>query len=165
MNADSQIGSAIERVAPISRQIWDAKYRLKSADGAPIDRSIEDTWRRVARAPDTERNAARPVRVRDTESAAADAIRSRGTAVSTRDLLHEVTARGVDVGGKDPLATLLARLSRSPSLFYERPYGWRLKEPRQMDEATNSPLAAGFVASAPNDAVKRGEVVDDNMNT
>ena len=37
-------------VAPISQQIWDMKYRLKGADGAPIDRTIEDTWWRVARA-------------------------------------------------------------------------------------------------------------------
>ncbi|HUF85782.1 MAG TPA: adenosylcobalamin-dependent ribonucleoside-diphosphate reductase [Thermohalobaculum sp.] len=36
--------------APISEQIWDMKYRLKSPEGAPLDRSIEDTWRRVARA-------------------------------------------------------------------------------------------------------------------
>ena len=35
-------------VAPISQQIWDMKYRLKEADGAAIDKSIEDTWRRVA---------------------------------------------------------------------------------------------------------------------
>ena len=40
----------LDRIAPISRQIWDAKYRLKSADGTPIDLTIEDTWRRVARA-------------------------------------------------------------------------------------------------------------------
>ena len=39
-----------ERIAPISRQIWEDKYRLKAADGTPIDRTIEDTWRRVARA-------------------------------------------------------------------------------------------------------------------
>jgi ribonucleoside-diphosphate reductase alpha chain len=50
MNVDSMTGSAIERAAPISRQIWDAKYRLKTADGTPVDRTIEDTWRRVARA-------------------------------------------------------------------------------------------------------------------
>ena len=29
-------------VAPISQQIWDMKYRLKGADGAAIDKSIED---------------------------------------------------------------------------------------------------------------------------
>ena len=36
--------------APIAEQIWDMKYRLKQADGSPIDQSVEDTWRRIARA-------------------------------------------------------------------------------------------------------------------
>jgi ribonucleoside-diphosphate reductase alpha chain len=36
--------------APIAEQIWDMKYRLKQADGTPIDLSVEDTWRRIARA-------------------------------------------------------------------------------------------------------------------
>ena len=36
--------------APISEQIWDMKYHFKSADGSPIDQSVEDTWRRIARA-------------------------------------------------------------------------------------------------------------------
>ena len=35
--------------APIAEQIWDMKYRLKEADGTPIDASVEDSWRRVAR--------------------------------------------------------------------------------------------------------------------
>ena len=35
--------------APIAEQIWDMKYRFKQADGAPIDLSVEDTWRRIAR--------------------------------------------------------------------------------------------------------------------
>lgn len=35
--------------APISEQIWDMKYRLKEQDGSPIDRSVEDSWRRIAR--------------------------------------------------------------------------------------------------------------------
>ncbi len=34
----------------ISREIWDIKYRYRLADGTIIDRTIEDTWRRVARA-------------------------------------------------------------------------------------------------------------------
>jgi ribonucleoside-diphosphate reductase alpha chain len=38
------------QVAAISQQIWDMKYRLKAADGAPVDKTIEDTWRRIARA-------------------------------------------------------------------------------------------------------------------
>ncbi len=36
--------------APIAEQIWDMKYRLKKADGTPIDQTVEDTWRRIARA-------------------------------------------------------------------------------------------------------------------
>jgi len=35
--------------APIAEQIWDMKYRFKEADGTPIDVSVEDTWRRIAR--------------------------------------------------------------------------------------------------------------------
>ncbi|MEM6940342.1 MAG: adenosylcobalamin-dependent ribonucleoside-diphosphate reductase [Pseudomonadota bacterium] len=35
--------------APIAEQIWDMKYRFKSADGAVGDATVEDTWRRIAR--------------------------------------------------------------------------------------------------------------------
>ncbi len=36
--------------APIAEQIWDMKYRLKAADGTALDTTVEDTWRRIARA-------------------------------------------------------------------------------------------------------------------
>ncbi|OOY07620.1 MULTISPECIES: adenosylcobalamin-dependent ribonucleoside-diphosphate reductase [Thioclava] len=36
--------------APIAEQIWDMKYRLKEQDGTPIDATVEDSWRRIARA-------------------------------------------------------------------------------------------------------------------
>ncbi|MEP5760509.1 MAG: adenosylcobalamin-dependent ribonucleoside-diphosphate reductase [Litoreibacter sp.] len=35
--------------APIAEQIWDMKYRFKSADGEALDVTVEDTWRRIAR--------------------------------------------------------------------------------------------------------------------
>lgn len=35
--------------APIAEQIWDMKYRFKEADGTPIDKTVEDSWRRIAR--------------------------------------------------------------------------------------------------------------------
>ncbi len=41
---------AHERLAAISRQIWSDKYRFKDASGAPVDQTIEDTWRRIAAA-------------------------------------------------------------------------------------------------------------------
>ena len=36
--------------AAIAEQIWDMKYRLKTADGTPIDGTVEDSWHRIARA-------------------------------------------------------------------------------------------------------------------
>jgi ribonucleoside-diphosphate reductase alpha chain len=47
---------------PASLDIWDKKYRLKAKNGAPVDQSIDDTYRRVAKAlseaePDAERQA------------------------------------------------------------------------------------------------------------
>jgi ribonucleoside-diphosphate reductase alpha chain len=36
--------------APIAEQIWDMKYRLKAQDGTPVDGTVVDTWRRIARA-------------------------------------------------------------------------------------------------------------------
>ena len=35
---------------PIAHTIWVLKYRLKAADGSPVDGTIETSWRRVARA-------------------------------------------------------------------------------------------------------------------
>ena len=57
---DVQLAEAgiADGIAVISRQIWDAKYRLKTLDGTPADRTIEYSWRRVARAlaePETDR--------------------------------------------------------------------------------------------------------------
>ncbi|MGE0626685.1 MAG: adenosylcobalamin-dependent ribonucleoside-diphosphate reductase [Hyphomicrobiaceae bacterium] len=36
--------------AEIAREIWDQKYRLKAADGTPLEASMDETWWRVARA-------------------------------------------------------------------------------------------------------------------
>lgn len=35
---------------PIAEQIWDMKYRMKTAAGEPIDLTVQDTWRRIAKA-------------------------------------------------------------------------------------------------------------------
>jgi ribonucleoside-diphosphate reductase alpha chain len=36
--------------APIAEQIWDMKYRLKMADGTPVDETLQDSWHRIANA-------------------------------------------------------------------------------------------------------------------
>jgi ribonucleoside-diphosphate reductase alpha chain len=33
-----------------SKRIWDMKYRLKKPDGTPVDKTVQDTWHRVAKA-------------------------------------------------------------------------------------------------------------------
>ncbi len=38
------------QIASVSQQIWDMKYRLKTPTGDPVDKTIDDTWRRVAKA-------------------------------------------------------------------------------------------------------------------
>jgi ribonucleoside-diphosphate reductase alpha chain len=48
--AKEQETSDMAVVASISQQIWDMKYRLKGPSGEPLDKTIEDTWRRVATA-------------------------------------------------------------------------------------------------------------------
>jgi ribonucleoside-diphosphate reductase alpha chain len=35
--------------APIAEQIWDMKYRFKAADGTPNDKTVKDTWTRIAK--------------------------------------------------------------------------------------------------------------------
>jgi len=37
-------------LAPISKQIWDMKYRFRSADGTVTEKSLEETWARIAKA-------------------------------------------------------------------------------------------------------------------
>ncbi len=37
-------------MTPISSQIWDMKYRLKAGDGTPVDKTVQESWHRVARA-------------------------------------------------------------------------------------------------------------------
>ena len=50
MHAPAATDSALDRTAPIARQIWDSQYQLKALNGRPIDCTIEDSWHRVARA-------------------------------------------------------------------------------------------------------------------
>ena len=37
-------------VQEASADIWDKKYRLKAKDGTVLDITVDDTWKRVARA-------------------------------------------------------------------------------------------------------------------
>jgi hypothetical protein len=66
--------------------------------------------------------------ISDTEREAANVIRELQRPVSTRDLLTMLMQRGIEVGGKDPLSTLSARLSRAPTLANKRGEGWIMRD-------------------------------------
>src|SRR5262245_21588298 len=76
----------------ISEQIWDMKYRLKGADGTPLDVTIADTWTRVAKAV----AAAEPKRVRKLWAARfADALADFAFLPAGRILAGAGTGRSV----------------------------------------------------------------------
>lgn len=57
-----------------------------------------------------------------------------GRPVETRELLPMVRSRGVEVGGKDPVATLSARLSNSTDFQNRRGIGWWFADRRYPGE-------------------------------
>lgn len=108
-------------------------------------------------------------RVLSTQAEAVKILVEMGKPVPTRQMLEEMTRRGFLVGGKDPMATLITRLNRAPKLENHKPFGWRLKEPRQEIGAVGSaPVGTDPTDSDPenpNDAERRGEVAHDKMTT
>jgi ribonucleoside-diphosphate reductase alpha chain len=40
----------MSQISALSQRIWDAKYRFKTEAGEPVDKTVEDSWRRVAEA-------------------------------------------------------------------------------------------------------------------
>ena len=94
-------------------------------------------------------------RMTETEMAARAIIQENGgNPVSTQAMLVELEKRGVGVGGKDPISTLSARLSRAPSLENVRPHGWRLREPSLTNEAAVPVYNSGTAASGSTSTAK-----------
>jgi ribonucleoside-diphosphate reductase alpha chain len=50
LEAIAPTGAVNIPLQPASHDIWDKKYRLKSKQGEPIDRNIDETYQRVAHA-------------------------------------------------------------------------------------------------------------------
>ena len=62
-----------------------------------------------------------------TEALSMQILTENGSPMNTRDLLRALEGRGYSVGGKSPIATLSARLSRSTGLVNTRPQGWWMR--------------------------------------
>src|SRR6185437_16180775 len=92
----------------------------------------------------------RGAKAKETEVAAISIIRDAGRPIPGRQLLDELVKHGVEIGGKDPMATLNARLSRAESITHVRPHGWKVRdEPRQTDEAADPAPSGESAASIP----------------
>ena len=111
-------------VAAISQQIWDMKYRLKGPSGEPVDKTIEDTWRRVA--------AACAAPERDPAHWAARFYAARGFETIARAYLKEARY-GYLRWGADGKVRQLDRLY--PHLREEQPPEWREDARQHRDEA------------------------------
>ncbi len=142
--------------------------RATKALGNGSSVAVSTATGRVFRGPVTHQvtNVADTGRLADTERGAGEIIRKHGRPVPTQSLLQELTGMGIEVGGKDPSSTLSARLSRAPSLEFQRGLGWALKSAAaQEDEAADPDLEKKVSAASdnPNDAERRGEVEHHNM--
>lgn len=74
-----------------------------------------------------------------TEQRAVQLINEAGRAMHTRELLKKMEEGGLPVGGKNPIATLSARLSRAKKLYNTRIDGWAIRE-----EVSEGDEAEGF---------------------
>lgn len=92
---------------------YDLEHELKS--GPPKE---GQTDAEKADAPKRQRQATRPQAGIGLETInAAEAIIRQHGPMSTRDMLPLILARGIDVGGRDPVATLSARISNRGDLY------------------------------------------------
>jgi hypothetical protein len=91
-----------------------------------------------------------------TKSLTRRVLAERGTFVPTRELLSALLQMGDEIGGKDPTATLISRLTGATDIQNIRPHGWRLV-PGQMNEVADEPKMQSSAASgSPPDTLFEG---------
>jgi len=113
---------------------YDLEQELKSRSATETQTDAEK-----ADAPKRQRQATRPVAGigADTINAAEAIVLEHGP-ISTRDMLPLILARGIEVGGKDPVATLSARLSgRGDLVVHGGKWHFKNDLPWKKEEADN----------------------------
>ncbi|MFN6252949.1 MAG: hypothetical protein ACK4Y5_12835 [Acetobacteraceae bacterium] len=146
---DSVLADAIIRrdAAKAEADKWDEFIRLykklaSSSDntGRSQRRNLTKTGTAVSESVQEKRAASRiGEKGAKTEEAAVAVLLEATVPMFTRDMIGPLNARGVEIGGQDPVATLHVRLSRSKKLKFDRHLGWRLAEPRQEIGAAGPP--------------------------
>ncbi len=77
--------------------------------------------------------------VAQTEMATVDILKETGQPIRLGDLVAAVQARGVTIGGKNPVATLRARLEHAASIQTDRRRGVWLSDRPWPPEASDTP--------------------------
>ena len=141
MNTDPKLSEAIARLNAAQAEVdkWSTFIRLyqeldPSSTGAAGVMSLikQETLPPNARhRRETETSSRLGQKGLMTEQAAIAVLKGAGQPVSTEEMAERLRERGVDIGGRDPISTLYARLKRARALYYDRRLGWRLTEPRQ----------------------------------
>jgi len=150
MNAtDSVLADAIARrdAAKAEADKWDEFIRLYKKLASSSDntgrlqrRNLTEIGTAVSESVHERRAASRiGEKGAKTEEAAVAVLLEATKPMFTRDMIGPLNARGVEIGGMDPAATLHVRLSRSSKLKFDRTLGWRLAEPRQEIGAAGPP--------------------------
>ena len=85
----------------------------------------------------------------ETVAAAVEVLRDGGVPLSSRDLLPKVEARGVEVGGKQPIATLSARLAGGKDVLQMIEGKWHLVEASGSNSGPESASAEEESADQP----------------
>jgi hypothetical protein len=146
---DSILADAIARrdAAKAEADKWDDFIRLYKKLASSSDntgrlqrRNLTEMGAAVSESAHERRTASRVgEKGAKTEEAALAVLLEATKPMFTRDMIDPLNARGVEIGGQDPAATLHVRLSRSTKLKFDRQLGWRLAEPRQ-EIGTAGPL-------------------------
>lgn len=101
-------------------------YELQQEFGRPVPHGVSDSVK--ADAPIKRQQSAATGSGSETLKAVIDILRSRGEPMATRDLLPLVQAKGIEVGGKSPLATLSARISSKGPIAVKDGKWWFVSE-------------------------------------
>lgn len=124
MDYMSVIGSAKKRLAELEEERSHLFGLIQHAEALAVASRGEATPHSVDPVKGVRKRKRQAPAMAPTREAARKILDEYGEPIETRNLLSLIRERGVDVGGKDPVATLSARLSNSREFRNKRGVGW-----------------------------------------
>lgn len=104
-------------------------FELQQEFGRPTGQAVSDAAK--ADAPARRMRSAATGSGSETLQAVIDILNARGEPMATRELLPLVQAKGIEVGGKSPLATLSARISSKGPIAVKNGKWWFINDQQE----------------------------------